>query len=151
MGAAGEGSVSVEVLGRPLTLSRFQHSPTAPPQQARGKKRKIYQVKAMVLRGNGKIPVGPVHGTDGKLKPVFLMPAKSGSDKFLLAFRTGVKKGKREQVKVLRTLSVPQMVTNEQVGPVIVEKVNKVIFDRLGHEIDRSFARLQTNSTGRRK
>lgn len=145
MGAAGEGSVCVEVLGRPLTLSRFQHSPTVPPQQAKGKKRRVLQVRAMVLRGNGKIPVGPAHGFDGKLKPVFLMPAKSGSDRYLLAFRTGVKKGNREQVKVLRTLSVPQMVTNEQVGPIIVEKVNQTVFKRLTHELDREFGNLGTN------
>ena len=151
MGAAGEGSVSIEILGRPLTLNRFQHSPNEPPEQTKGKKRRIFHVKAMFLHEKGKLPIGPIHGKDNKLKSVFFMPTKSGSERYLFAYRTGEKKGNREKLKVIRSVSVPQMVTNEQVGPVIVEKVNKVIFNRLGHEIDRSFARLQAKSTGRRK
>ncbi len=141
MGASGAGSVSVAVLGRPLTLTRFRHTPQTPPQREKGKKRRVFLVKALIMREKGMTSVGPVRGMDSKNKPVFLMPSKrsDGSGNYLFAFRMGMKKGNREKVKVLRTLSIPQMITNERVGPVIVEKVNHTIFTRLKHELDRSF------------
>jgi len=148
MGAAGEGSVSVIVLGRPLTMTRFRHTPSSPPQKAKSGNRRLFRIKAMISRENGLLSVGPVHGIDGKNKAVFLMPAKKndGSGRYLFAYRTGFgSKGSREKVKVIRTLSIPQMVTNEQVGPVIVEKVNQTVFSRLTHELDRSFGNLGTN------
>lgn len=148
MGASGEGSVSVVVLGRPLTLTRFRHTPQSPPQKTKNGKRRLFHVKAMVSRENGLVSVGPVRGLDAKNKPVFLMPTKrnDGSGRYLFAYRTGLGgKGSRESVKVIRTLSIPQMVTNEKVGPVIVEKVDQTILTRLTHELDRSFGNLGTN------
>lgn len=37
MGASGEGSLSVQVSGRPLTITRFRHTPSAPPKGQKGK------------------------------------------------------------------------------------------------------------------
>lgn len=147
MGVAGEGSVSVEVLGRPLTMPRFRHTPQSPPQITKGGKRRVFRVKAMISRESGMKSVGPVRGLDGKNKSVFLMTSKrkDGSGSYLFAYRTGTRKGKKEKLKIIRTLSVPQMVTNEQVGPVIVDKVNQTVFKRLTHELDRSFGNLGTN------
>lgn len=148
MGASGEGSVSVVVMGRPLTLTRFRHTPTSSPQASKGKKRRVFHVRAMIRREGGMVSVGPVHGMDGKIKNVFLIPTKSGSEKYLFAYRTGAKNGKREKLKVIRTLSIPQMVTNEQVGQAIVEQVNQTVFKRLTHELDRAFGNLGTNLAG---
>ncbi len=146
MGASGEGSVSVAVLGRSLTLTRFQHSPSS-PEAKNGKKRKKYKAKIKIYRDKGLIPLRPILGVDGKNKPVFLMP--NGAGKYLFARRTGIAKGSKGEVKVLRSLSIPQMITNERVGPVIVEKVNHTIFTRLEHELDRSFGgNLGTNLLG---
>lgn len=146
-GAAGEGSVSVAVFGRPLTMTRFRHTPQSPPQAAKSGKRRAFRVKALVSRESGMKSVGPVRGLDSTNKPVFLMPAKKkdGSGSYLFAFRTGAKKGTKEKLKVIRTLSIPQMVTNDQVGPGIVDKVNQTVFKRLTHELDRSFGNLGTN------
>lgn len=150
MGAAGVGSVSVMVLGRPLTLTRFRHTPQAPPQSGKGSKQRVFRMKALILREKGLASVGPVRGMDSKNKPVFLMPSKrgDGSGSYLFAFRTGVMKGTREKIKVIRTLSIPQMVMNDQVGPVIAEKANQTIYKRLTHELDRSFGNLGTNLLG---
>ncbi len=149
-GMEGEGSVSVAVVGRPLTLPRFRHTPLTPPKSTKSGHRRVFRVKAMISRESGMKSVGPVHGLDGKNKPVFLMPSKrsDGSDSYLFAYRVGTRKGKKEKLKVIRTLSIPQMVVNERVGPVIVEKVNKTIFTRLTHELDMSFGNLGTNILG---
>lgn len=147
MGASGEGSVSVEVLGRPLTMPRFRHTPASPPGTTKKGKRRVFRVKAMISRESGMKTISPVHGLDGKNKPVFLMPSKrdNGGVSYLFAYRTGTRKGKKEKLKVIRTLSIPQMVTNEQVGPVIIDKVNQTVFKRLTHELDQSFGNLGTN------
>ncbi|MVB11075.1 hypothetical protein CAFE_17770 [Caprobacter fermentans] len=147
MGASGTGSVSVEVVGRPLTITRFRHTPTVPRKAAKGKKRRAYTAKAMIFKNNGMLSVGPVM-RQGKLKPVFLMPVKKNNDgggRYLFAFRSGEKKNGREKLHVIRTLSVPQMVTNENVGPEIVNRVNQTVFKRLTHELDREFGNLGTN------
>ncbi|HEX3027648.1 MAG TPA: hypothetical protein VHR42_10570 [Clostridia bacterium] len=148
MGAAGEGSISIEVLGRPLTLSQFRATPKSPPEKTKSGKRRKFHVRAMFLKEKGMLPVGPVHGKDGKLKSVFLMPTTSGSEQYLFAYRTGIKNGQKEKLKVVRSVSVPQMVMNEKVGPAIIDKVNQTVFDRLTHELDWSFGNLGTNLAG---
>ncbi len=148
VGESGEGSVSIAVLGRPLTLTRFHHNPQVPSGFSKSGKKKVFRVKAMIRKDSGMVPIGPILGKDGKLKSVFLIPAKSGSDKYLFAYRTGIFKGKREKLKVLRTLSIPQMVTDEKVGTEIVKKVNQTVFNRMTHELDREFGNLGTNLAG---
>lgn len=148
VGESGEGSVSVAVLGRPLTLTRFRHTPQVPPGRSKAGKKKVFRIKTMIRKDSGMVLIGPVLGKDGKLKSVFLIPAKSGSDKYLFAYRTGILKGKREKLKVLRTLSIPQMVTDEKVGPGIIEKVNQTVLNRMAHELDREFGNLGTNLAG---
>ena len=78
------------------------------------------------------------------------MPSRRGADDglYLFARRTGIEKNGRETVKVLRTLSIPQMVGNDQVGPAIADKVSQTIFVRLEHELDREFGNLGTNLKG---
>ncbi|MCI1965882.1 MAG: hypothetical protein LKJ17_07100 [Oscillospiraceae bacterium] len=147
MGAAGEGSVSVEVLGRPLTIMRFRHTPRVPRKTAKGKKRRKYTAKAMITKSNGMLSVGPVL-RQGKLKSVFLMPVKKNngnSGRYLFAYRSGEKENGREKLHVIRTLSIPQMVTNENVGPEIVKKVNQTVLKRLTQELDWEFGNLGTN------
>ncbi|TQI66736.1 hypothetical protein [Clostridium sp. KNHs216] len=141
MGASGTGSVSVVVLGRPLTITRFQHVPTSPVKKNKGGKKRNVQPMVKIYSEKGRLPLGPVRGTDGKNNKVFLAPVKNGTEeRYLFAVRNGPKK-----YRVLRSLSVPQMVTNEGVGTVIVDKVNEAIMKRLTHELDRTFGNLGTN------
>ena len=144
MGASGAGSVSVVVLGRPLTLTRFHHTPKSPMKKDKAgelKRRKNYQTKVKVYNDKGTIPIGPIRGLDGQNHKVFLAPVKNSTEgRYLFAVRNGPKK-----YKVLRSLSVPQMVTNEEVGTAIVDKVNEAAMKRLTHELDRLFGNLGTN------
>lgn len=145
MGASGTGSVSVVVLGRPLTLTRFHHTPASPPNVTKKGKRQKAQAKVKIYNAKGNLPLGPLKGVDGKNRPVFLMPVKKGTDaRYVFAYRSGSDGGRRK-VTVLRSLSVPQMVTNEDVGLAIVEKVNETMIKRLTHELDRSFDKLGSN------
>lgn len=103
-----------------------------------------------MIRANGIKPVGPVL-QKGKLKSVFLMPVKkknAGNTRYLFAYRNGERKDKKERLHIIRTLSVPQMITNEAVGSAIVEKTNQTILKRLTHELDREFGTLGTNLAG---
>lgn len=146
MGESGEGSISIAVIGRPLTLTRFQHKPVTPKTPGKGKKKRTASAAVKIVNDKGLRPLKPLPGADGKNKPVFLMPAKAGAeDRYLFAARTGAKSGAKEKVKVLRTLSVPQMVTDEKVGTAITEKVNETVEKRLTHELDRLFGNLGTN------
>lgn len=148
MGAAGEGSVSIVVLGRSLTVTRFQHTPVSPQKPGKGKRRRMVPAAVKILNANGMKRIGPLSGAGGANKPVFLMPSKKNSeDRYLFAVRTGVMKGKKETVKALRTISIPQMVANEKVGGAIVDRVNETISKRLTHELDRAFGNLGTNLT----
>ena len=105
-GTAGEGSISVEVVGRPLTLSRFPHSPSSPPVASAGKKQRKYQTRVTVHRSAGRLTIAPKRGADQQPKSVFLMPSRRGADDglYLFARRTGIEKNGRETVKVLRSL-----------------------------------------------
>lgn len=146
MGAAGQGSVSIAVIGRPLTLTRFQHTPASQQKTGKGKRRKLVPAAVKIMNDRGMRPIKAISGADGEEKRVFLMPSKKGSeDRYLFAVRTGVMGKKKEKTKVLRTLSIPQMVTDEKVGAAIVEKVNDTIEKRLTHELDRAFGNLGTN------
>lgn len=155
-GADGEGSVSVEVVGKPLTAVRFKHTPTVPPSVAArskgGKKTRgprKYRPTVTIYRDRGVLALGPVAGADGKNKPVFLAstgarnPAKVP---YIFFYRTGKETGKgREGIKPVVTLSVPQMLTNEKVAEPLVEKVNETISKRLVHELDQEFGNLGSN------
>ena len=157
-GAVGEGTVSVEVVGRPLTAVRFKHTPSVPPsvaakeRAASGKKSRNprrYQARVMIYRDRGMLTLGPVAGSDGKNKSVFL--ASTGTKNpvkvpYIFFYRTGqIEGGGREGIKPVVSLSVPQMVTNEKVAKPLTEKVNETISKRLLHELDQEFGNLGTN------
>lgn len=70
-GAVGEGTVSVEVVGRPLTAVRFKHTPSVPPsvaakeRAASGKKSRNprrYQARVMIYRDRGMLDAGSSGG-----------------------------------------------------------------------------------------
>ena len=147
-GAAGEGSVSVEVAGRPLTVTRFRHTPSTPP--SKGAKRRRYRPAAMIYRARGMKPLRPVLGSDGKRKPVFLAPTKGGSEARWIFFRrTGAYNSRgREKIEALRSLSIPQMVVVPEVSEPLVKAVNETLGKRIAHELDREFDGLGANLKG---
>lgn len=158
VGNSGTGSVSVEVVGRPLTATRFRHTPKELPAErakrraAEGKKvgkPRKYKSKVMIYRTRGMKFLGPVKGQDGKKKSVFLAPtgAKNSSGvQHIFFYRTGVKNSKgREKIKAVTTLSVPQMVVNEKVATPLLARINEVLEKRTEHELNREFGSLGSN------
>lgn len=114
-------NMSLLVVGRTLTLARFPHSPTAP------RKRK-YKVKVAIKRDSGK-------KTLKSSPPAFVAPTRAlSADK--IQSNVFVRLGqKRLPIRPIFTLSVPQMVTNPKVAEQIQSAANKMLADRLQHEI----------------
>lgn len=149
LGVSGEGSISIEVLGRPITVSRFEHTPGKPVFSS------PYQPTVTIFRSKGMVPLGPARDEEGKIKPVFLAPNKrSGGSSYLFFYRTAKRNAERvkkpdakgpEMIKAIRTLSIPQMVLNERVSEGIVKKVDEIVDKRLIHELDYEFGNLGTN------
>lgn len=127
---AKAGSIEIEYKGRLLTPTHFKgYSPKKtsalteksvvipgqgisfkgkPGQFATVRVRKSYKVKAEIKKGN-KITFS---------KGTFVAPAAKGSQTYIPFQRSG--EG-RKAVEALKTLSVPQMVTNDEVAKSILE------------------------------
>ena len=130
---AKAGSIEIKYTGRLLTPTHFKgYSPKKPsalteksvviPGQGisfKGKPgqfatvriRKPYKVKAEIKKGN-KITFS--QGT-------FVAPAAKGSQTYIPFQRSGES---RKAVEALKTLSVPQMVTNDEVAKSILERLS---------------------------
>jgi len=108
--------------GRLLTPVHFSMTPKKRPE---GKKK--YTVKVAIFKGKKKALQGkPKYGT-----PVFLAPQQTG---VVLPFQ---REGKsRMPVQVIRTLGIPQMITNETVAADIQEKTSELYLTRLQHHVD---------------
>lgn len=105
----------VESKGGLMALHKFPHTPKRYSKKAK--------VKVQVIKGKGK----KVMSTS---PPAFTQTMEN---------TTGIwkRKGKkRTPVVLLRTLSVPQMISNEETLKSIEEAANKKLQERIEHEID---------------
>lgn len=113
-------NASIESKGHTLSLAHFPHSPQRP-------KKGKYKVKATIKRGSRKtIITNP---------PAFLAPTGAASEEktqYNVFRRVGQA---RLPIKVIRTLSIPQMITNEKVSNDIYEFANEKLADRMEHEL----------------
>lgn len=124
------GSIKLDNLtltykGRRLTLAHFRLSPATKPSKKR------YKVKATIFKGKRVT----VNGKSGL--PAFIAPTsrKDPSGKPWIAF---MRQGKdRLPITAIRTVSLPQMMTNEEVAEVINTEKEKMVLDRFQHHIDR--------------
>jgi len=116
-------TASLTSRGHTLSLAHFPHSPKAPPAS----KRK-YKVKATIKREGGRKTVKT------EPKPFVATTGAKSADKvqFNVFRRVGEK---RLPVVVIRTLSVPQMITNEKVAETIQKAADEKLAERLEHEI----------------
>ena len=105
--------------GRLLTPSHFSMSPKNRPDG--GKK---YKVRAAILKGQKK-----VLGTG-----VFLAPSGSVGTTQIPFKREGEK---RLPIKAIRTVSIPQMISNEIVAQDIKERMENLLNARLNHNLDK--------------
>lgn len=148
VGASGEGSVSIEVLGRPLSAVRFRHTPTRAPMSGKRGKPRRYRPTVTIYRERGAKSLGPVK-VGGEKKSIFLAPTgarKANGISHIFFYRTGEKNSKgREELKSVITLSIPQMVVNEKVADPLIQAVNQTVAKRLEHELNLEFVNLGSN------
>lgn len=95
-------TVAIVYRGRTLTPIHFSMSPYKRP-----KRQKEYIISQEVIKGNRE----EIEGKANWSKP-FLAPVKAGSSKYIVYQRKGQK---RTQMYSVHSLSVPQMIGNEQV------------------------------------
>lgn len=120
-------SAGVQSKGHTLSFYHFPHSPKTRPAN-----RKRYKVKVTIKRDAGSQTVN----TD----PKPFIATLNGIDHVVK------REGKeRKPIIVLRTLSVPQMITNENVGEQIQKAAMEKFNERLEHEIIRSMMSIQKN------
>lgn len=120
---------SVTSKGHTLSIAHFPHSPeTLVIAKSLGVKHKKAQIKVKVKKGSYKyiktIPGAFLASTGAK-----------SADK--VQFNVFKRVGKaRLPIKVIRTLSVPQMITNENIGKEIQNIASSKLAERIEHEID---------------
>lgn len=105
--------------GRLLTPTHFSMTPKSRP--AGGKK---YKVKAAVIKGQKKV-LG---------SSVFLAPSGAAGTTEIPFKRTTER---RLPVDVIKTVSIPQMITNDKVAPDISKRLDELLATRLKHNMDR--------------
>lgn len=134
--------------GRLLTPLHFKMSPTSRPTGKR------YKVKATIIKGQRK---------EIKRMPTFLAPAVHGRDTTIIPFQRhkgewyhptkgaySNKKYKRtgrpilkERIEPVKTLSVPQMITNKNVVKKYIPDINEKLVIRVKHYMERELDRSQ--------
>ena len=103
--------------GRVLTPSHFSMTPKQRPEGGRK-----YTVKAEITKGKKKRL-----GTG-----MFLAPGGGTSE---IPFRRQT--AKRLPIDAIRTVGIPQMITNEQNAALISERINELLQERVAHQVDR--------------
>lgn len=112
-------SVQLTYKGRVLTPSHFSMTPKKRPEG--GKK---YTVKAAIKKGQKKA-LGSA---------VFLAPSGAAGTTEIPFKRTTEK---RLPIEALRTVSIPQMITNETVSADIQKRIDELLTTRLQHNTER--------------
>lgn len=131
----GQLSARLESKGSPLSLTHFPHKPeTTVIARSLGVRHKRAQVKVKIKKGS----MQPM-----KVDPkAFLQKANGATNIFK---RVG---DERKPIVVLKTLSVPQMITNETVGVDIQKLAQGKMNERLTHEVDFRLSKLQKSLRG---
>lgn len=125
-------TASITSKGHTLSLAHFPHSPTKPP------KRRSYLVRATIKRSSGRKTIN----TDPK--PFIATTGAMTEDK--IQYNIFRRLGKeRVPITIIRTLSIPQMITNDNVEDQIKEAAQEKFNARLEHEIIRSIMNIQKN------
>lgn len=115
--------------GRPLTPTHFKMKPTTRSKNIKDengktiKKAKPQTVTAEIIKGQRK-GLGP---------NVFLGSNKGGAD---IPFQR--KGDARLPIKAIKTLSIPQMITNEKVSKEIQKNLDELLIYRLNHNVEQA-------------
>ncbi len=143
-------SASISFTGYTLSMAHFPHTPGTP-------RKNKYQVRTEIIKG-GKIGMGrkafiAPTGAMSADKVQFNVFARKGpyvtpsakSSWSGRTYKTGPKRGMqilRQEIAPIRTLSVPQMVTNANVAEEILAHAGEVFEKRLAHELERAIMNI---------
>ena len=116
-------NVQIAYKGRLLTPVHFSMTPKTRPDN--GKK---YKVKAGIIKGAKKV-LG---------SGVFLAPSGAAGTTHIPFKREGKK---RLPIQAIRTVSIPQMITNEKVAEDITARMEELLMTRLQHNTERLAAK----------
>lgn len=135
-------SMQLVYRGRVLTPTHFGMTPKSPPA-GRG-----YTLKANILKGN-KATLGKVKKLTKKQRAALGLNftrsgTKSSDHSPIMLMRTGGtyipfqrKSTNRKDLEAIKTVSVPQMVSNEKTEPGITKTLNENIEKRFHHHLSR--------------
>ena len=117
-------NASLTSRGHTLSLAHFPHAPKIPPQS-----RRKYQVKVTIKRSTGRQTL--------KINPKAFIASTGAIDSSKTLYNIFRREGeKRLPITVIRTLSIPQMITNEEVSEQIQTFAQEKLEERLEHEIE---------------
>lgn len=134
-------SLQLVYRGRVLTPTHFGMTPKAPPDRG-------YTLKASILKGN-KATLGKVKKLTKKQRAALgknftRSGTKSSDHSPIMLMRTGGtyipfqrKSQNRKDLEAIKTVSVPQMVSNEKTEPGISKTLNENIEKRFHHHLSR--------------
>lgn len=111
-------NLSILYQGRLLTPTHFGMKPASRPA-----KNRAYAVTAQIKKSGGRKSLG---------RSVFLAPSGSVGTKQIPFQRKG---NARLPIDVIKTVSVPQMVTNQKVSEQIQKRINTELGKRLDHHL----------------
>lgn len=149
LGGVKLDDIRIEYRGKPLTLSHFKFTPKEAAELSKKKRiipgqytisgrpvvwafqRRKATIKTEILKGQKKTLTGRYSPTPF----IASMPTKDEENSPMLPFQR--RSAARKDVVSVRTLSVPQMIMNEEVQKNIDEKINKGLATRLEHHLKR--------------
>lgn len=124
-------TASITSYGSTLSLAHFPHSPQAPSS-------KKYKVKVTIKKDKGRTAVNT------SPLPFIASTGTKSADK--TQYNVFKREGKsRFPITVVRTLSIPQMITNENVAEQIQKIASDKLNERLEHEIIRAMTTMESN------
>ncbi len=131
----GDLSAGLKSVGHTLSLVHFPHKPeTTVIARSLGVKHAKAQVKVKIKKGSMRqMNVSP---------KAFLQKSNGATNIFM---RVGQE---RTPIVVLRTLSVPQMITSQSVGENIQKIAQDKMDERIKHEVDYRLSKLQKSVRG---
>ena len=130
--------------GKLLTYTHFGMKPGKPPARRLKERRLIPGQAIKTLNDVGPVatvrPIAPYQisaevykGKRKKISNDTTFLGSNGYGKYIPYQRTGEN---RLKIKTLKTVSVPQMITNETVGADIQTKIEEVLIKRLEHHVE---------------
>jgi hypothetical protein len=126
-------SASLTSKGHTLSIAHFPHTPSTP----QGKKGKI---KVKIKKTDGSKEV--------KTKPKAFLASTGALSEDKIQYNVFRREGKaRLPIVVLRTLSIPQMITNEGVA----EQIQKIATEKLGERLEHEITHRMTSMSKRVK